>query len=223
MQSVVLRAAHLNKYFWQPEKIQVLHDISISVNHGEFVTIVGKSGCGKSTLLYLLSTLDTEYEGTLEIIGQEITGKSKNELAAFRNEHIGFVFQFHYLLPEFTVLENVMMPALKLGKSNRKSIESNALQKLEQVNMQDQASKLASRLSGGQQQRVAIARALINNPTIIMADEPTGNLDSINSSSIFNLFDQMSHQGNTIIAVTHDHDFAANSHRVIEMKDGTVV
>jgi lipoprotein-releasing system ATP-binding protein len=223
MQSVVLRAAHLNKYFWQPEKIQVLHDISISVNHGEFVTIVGKSGCGKSTLLYLLSTLDTEYEGTLEIIGQEITGKSKNELAAFRNEHIGFVFQFHYLLPEFTVLENVMMPALKLGKSNRKSIESDALQKLEQVNMQDQASKLASRLSGGQQQRVAIARALINNPTIIMADEPTGNLDSINSSSIFNLFDQMSHQGNTIIAVTHDHDFAANSHRVIEMKDGTVV
>lgn len=223
MQSVVLRAAHLNKYFWQPEKIQVLHDISISVNHGEFVTIVGKSGCGKSTLLYLLSTLDTEYEGTLEIIGQEITGKSKNELAAFRNEHIGFVFQFHYLLPEFTVLENVMMPALKLGKSNRKSIESNALQKLEQVNMQDQASKLASRLSGGQQQRVAIARALINNPTIIMADEPTGNLDSINSLSIFNLFDQMSHQGNTIIAVTHDHDFAANSHRVIEMKDGTVV
>jgi lipoprotein-releasing system ATP-binding protein len=223
MQSVVLRAAHLNKYFWQPEKIQVLYDISISVNHGEFVTIVGKSGCGKSTLLYLLSTLDSEYEGTLEIIGQEITGKSKNELAAFRNEHIGFVFQFHYLLPEFTVLENVMMPALKLGKSNRKSIESDALQKLEQVNMQDQASKLASRLSGGQQQRVAIARALINNPTIIMADEPTGNLDSINSLSIFNLFDQMSHQGNTIIAVTHDHDFAANSHRVIEMKDGTVV
>jgi lipoprotein-releasing system ATP-binding protein len=223
MQSVVLRAAHLNKYFWQPEKIQVLYDISISVNHGEFVTIVGKSGCGKSTLLYLLSTLDSEYEGTLEIIGQEITGKSKNELAAFRNEHIGFVFQFHYLLPEFTVLENVMMPALKLGKSNRKSIESDALQKLEQVNMQDQASKLASRLSGGQQQRVAIARALINNPTIIMADEPTGNLDSINSLSIFNLFDQMSHQGNTIIAVTHDHDFAANSHRIIEMKDGTVV
>lgn len=223
MKPEVLKAENINKYFYQPERFHVLHDISLSIYAGEFVTIMGKSGCGKSTLLYLLSTLDTDYEGSISIHGERLTGKSEGELAKFRNLHIGFVFQFHYLLPEFTVLENVMMPAQKKGTLDRKSVIAEAMSRLEQVNMQDFASKKAARLSGGQQQRVAIARALVNSPDIIMADEPTGNLDSSNSSRVLEIFDVLSGAGNTIIAVTHDHDFASRSDRIIEMKDGRIV
>lgn len=223
MEQEVLKAEKLNKYFDDPATIHVLHDISLSIREGEFVSIMGKSGCGKSTLLYLLSTLDTAYEGTIDINGKRITGLNENAMARFRNEYIGFVFQFHFLLPEFTALENVMLPALKLGKHPHKEIEQQAMEKLRQMDMHDHAHKLSGKLSGGQQQRVAIARALINNPKIIMADEPTGNLDSANTAIIFNIFNKLVEEGNTIITVTHDHDFAAKSNRILEMVDGRIM
>jgi len=217
----ILRAEHLNKYFYEPETFQVLSDISFSVNKGEFVSLVGKSGSGKSTLLYLLSTLDTKYEGKITINNMIVTGQSQNTLAKFRNENIGFVFQFHFLLPEFTAIENVMMPALKLGKLSREQIESMAIDKLRQMDMHPYAKKPSGKLSGGQQQRVAIARALINDPLIIMADEPTGNLDSANSKIVFDIFHRLTHEnGNTIITVTHDPDFAHRADRIIELVDG---
>ena len=168
--------------------------------------------------------MDTDYDGELLIKGQSLTGKKQNQLAAFRNEHLGFVFQFHFLLPEFTVLKNVMLPALKLGKHPAEVIEEKAMAKLRMVGMDMYASKLASRLSGGQQQRVAIARALINDPAIIMGDEPTGNLDKANSIKVFDIFKQLAiENGQTIIAVTHDPDFAGNSDRIIEMSDGKIM
>ena len=222
MQEPILKADHLNKYFSVPESFQVLKDISLSVNKGEFITIIGKSGCGKSSLLYLLSTLDTDYEGTITINGTKVSGLREHDLAKFRNEHIGFVFQFDYLLPEFTALQNIMIPALKLGRLSREAIEHNAMEILSQMDIREIALKPSGKLSGGQQQRVAIARALINNPGIIMADEPTGNLDSANTKVIFNIFQELSRKGNTILAVTHDRDFAARSDRVIEMTDGRI-
>jgi lipoprotein-releasing system ATP-binding protein len=160
----------------------------------------------------------------LQIDGERVSGKNQNSLAALRNEKIGFVFQFHYLLPEFSCLKNVMIPALRLGKYSRKEIEERAYQKLSLLGLQDQALKPASKLSGGQQQRVAIARALINDPLIIMGDEPTGNLDSVNTQIVFDIFQQLSHElHQTIVAVTHDNDFAAKSDRTIEMQDGHII
>ncbi len=224
MEDIVLNAKQLTKYFYEPEKFQVLKQIDLEVKRGEFLSIVGKSGCGKSTLLYLLSTLDTDYEGEIDISGQHVTGLSQNELARFRNAHIGFVFQFHFLLPEFTALKNVMIPAQKLGKYSMSEIEDRAYAKLKQLDMHEYATKLTSKLSGGQQQRVAIARALINDPDIIMGDEPTGNLDSNNTKNVFEIFRELtSVQNQTIIAVTHDEEFAQNSDRVIEMKDGAII
>lgn len=221
--SIALQAENLNKYFHEPEDFHVLQDISFSVNKGEFVPIIGKSGSGKSTLLYLLSTLDTDYTGKITINDITVTGKSQNDLAKFRNENIGFVFQFHFLLPEFSALENVMLPALKLGKFSRDEIENNAMGKLKQLDMDGFAHKLSGKLSGGQQQRVAIARSLINDPAIIMADEPTGNLDSINTGIVFDIFHELSrNNGITILTVTHDLDFAKGADRVIEMVDGKI-
>jgi lipoprotein-releasing system ATP-binding protein len=222
--SIVLTASHISKYFQQPDPFQVLKDISFEVHTGEFLCLTGKSGSGKSTLLYVLSTMDTDYHGELSLKGEMLTGRSINQLAAFRNEHIGFVFQFHYLLPEFSVLDNIMLPALKLKKKSQPEIEDKAYQHLQLLGMQDQALKPASRLSGGQQQRVAIARALINDPSIIMGDEPTGNLDSKNTSIVFDIFKQLSvDNGQTIITVTHDEDFARRSDRVIELNDGQLL
>lgn len=220
----ILKATNIIKYFTEPEKFQVLKGVSFDVNKGEFLSIIGKSGCGKSTLLYILSTMDTDYEGTMEINGTKVTGMKQNQLAAFRNEHLGFVFQFHYLLPEFTALQNVMIPALKLGKFSKQEIEHRAMEKLKLVDMSDYALKHASRLSGGQQQRVAIARALVNDPTIIMGDEPTGNLDKSNSMRVFDIFKGLATENKqTIITVTHDPDFANGSDRIIEMEDGHII
>lgn len=220
----VLKTHKIVKYFYEPEKFQVLKDIDLSVSRGEFLSLVGKSGCGKSTLMYVLSTMDTDYEGELEIAGERLTGKNQNELAGFRNQHIGFVFQFHYLLPEFTVLQNVMIPALKRGDKTHKEIEQLAYEKLKILGVHEQALKRSSKLSGGQQQRVAIARALINNPDIIMGDEPTGNLDTYNSNVVFEIFKELTHtHKQTIIAVTHDEEFAHKSDRIVEMSDGRVV
>ncbi len=219
----VLSAKHLNKYFYDPDTFQVLRDVSFDVQRGEFLSIVGKSGCGKSTLLYLLSTMDTDYEGQIDMAGMSLTGRSQDFLAQFRNEHLGFVFQFHFLLPEFSTLQNVMLPGLKLGKYPAKEIEERAIEKLRLIGMADHARKPASKLSGGQQQRVAIARALINDPTIIMGDEPTGNLDRANTENVFQIFRDLAAKGQTIIAVTHDTDFAAGTDRIIEMSDGQII
>jgi len=221
---VVLRTKGIGKYFYDPVKFKVLDDISFEAYKGEFLTLVGKSGSGKSTLLYVLSTMDTDYEGELFIDDEKISGQSLNKLATIRNKNIGFIFQFHYLLPEFSCLKNVMIPALKLGKYSHAEVEQQAYKRLEMLGISDQALKPASKLSGGQQQRVAIARALINNPKIIMCDEPTGNLDSKNTQIVFDMFQQIAHEFHqTIIAVTHDTDFAKASDRTIELADGKII
>ena len=221
---IVLQTKGIKKYLYDPQKFQPINDISIEANKGEFLTIVGKSGCGKSTLLYLLSTMDTDYEGDIWIDSEKVSGLQQNDLAGIRNEKIGFVFQFHYLLPEFSCLKNVMIPALKHGQYSREEIEERAYKKLEILGLKDQALKPASKLSGGQQQRVAIARALINDPKIIMGDEPTGNLDSKNTQIVFDIFKQLTVEfGQTIIAVTHDNDFADASDRTIVMQDGVIL
>jgi lipoprotein-releasing system ATP-binding protein len=220
----ILETKNIDKYFHDPVEFQVLKNIAFDVKKGEFLSMIGKSGSGKSTLLYILSTMDTDYNGELYIDNQLVTGQTKDQLAEFRNEKIGFVFQFHYLLPEFSCLHNVMIPALKLGKLSEKDIEEKAYQKLEILGLQDQALKSAGKLSGGQQQRVAIARALINDPLMIMGDEPTGNLDSKNTDIVFDIFQNLTkNYGQTIIAVTHDDDFAQKSDRIIEMKDGEII
>jgi lipoprotein-releasing system ATP-binding protein len=221
--NVVLSTKGIGKYFYEPVKFKVLDNISFEAYKGEFLTLVGKSGSGKSTLLYCLSTMDTTYEGELYIENEKVTGKKTDDLAALRNKSIGFIFQFHYLLPEFTCLKNVMLPALKLGKYSYQEVEEQAYQKLEMLGLKDQALKPTSKLSGGQQQRVSIARSLINNPQIIMCDEPTGNLDSKNTQIVFDIFKQIAHDyGQTIIAVTHDNDFAKASDRTIELADGKI-
>jgi lipoprotein-releasing system ATP-binding protein len=220
----ILETKNIDKYFHDPVEFQVLKNIAFDVKKGEFLSMIGKSGSGKSTLLYILSTMDTDYNGELYIDNQLVTGQTKDQLAEFRNEKIGFVFQFHYLLPEFSCLHNVMIPALKLGKLPEKDIEEKAYQKLEILGLQDQALKSAGKLSGGQQQRVAIARALINDPLMIMGDEPTGNLDSKNTDIVFDILQNLTkNYGQTIIAVTHDDDFARKSDRIIEMKDGEII
>jgi lipoprotein-releasing system ATP-binding protein len=220
----VLSARNVNKFFYEPEKFHVLKDLSFDIQPGEFVSIVGKSGCGKSTLLYLLSTMDTDYEGEIKLNDISLTGKTQNELALIRNQHIGFIFQFHFLLPEFSALKNVMIPAEKLAKYSYSEIEDRAYEKLKWLGMAEFALKQSSKLSGGQQQRVAIARALINDPTIIMGDEPTGNLDSANTKIVFDILQDLSkNKKQTIIAVTHDPEFAAACDRIIEMKDGEII
>ncbi|MCK6640610.1 MAG: ABC transporter ATP-binding protein [Bacteroidia bacterium] len=222
--SAILETKNLDKFFRDPVDFQALKKVNIAVERGEFISIVGSSGSGKSTLLYVLSTLDTDYEGHIYLAGEDLSVKTKNELAEIRNEKIGFVFQFHYLLPEFTVLDNVMLPALKLGKYSDAEIRKRALEKLGMLGLVDQADKKASRLSGGQQQRVAIARALINDPDIIFGDEPTGNLDSKNAQLVFDIFRELKEKYNqTIMVVTHDMNLAAQTDRTIRLHDGEVV
>lgn len=222
--STILKTKDINKFFYEPTEFQVLKNIEFEVKKGEFLSMIGKSGSGKSTLLYILSTMDTDYTGKLYIDNELTTGMSMDALAEIRNEKIGFVFQFHYLLSEFTCLKNIMIPALKLGKLSEQEIEHKAYEKLKMLDMTDQALKPASKLSGGQQQRVAIARALINDPLIVMGDEPTGNLDSKNTDIVFDIFQELTQSyGQTIIAVTHDQDFAEKSDRIIEMIDGRII
>lgn len=214
----------ISKSFHDPMTVKVLTDVSFSINAGEFVSIVGKSGCGKSTLLYILSTMDTSFEGDLRLDGVSMKNKKDAELAVVRNEKIGFVFQFHYLLPEFNNLQNVMLPGLKLGKLSPKQVEHQAYEKLRILDIEKEALKYPNQISGGQKQRVAIARALINEPLIIMGDEPTGNLDKKNGDIVFNIFKELTEEfQQSLLIVTHDLDFAANTHRTITMEDGKIL
>ncbi|GAB4093657.1 ABC transporter ATP-binding protein [Flaviaesturariibacter terrae] len=220
---MILEARHINKFFHDPVTTQVLCDVSLTIDRGEFVSITGKSGCGKSTLLYILSTMDTDYEGELLLDGEPMTKGTPARLARVRNEKIGFVFQFHYLLNEFSVLKNVMIPGLRLKKFSAAEVEQRALERLRWLDIEHLAQKGAHQISGGEKQRVAIARALINDPHIVMGDEPTGNLDKKNSDIVFDIFRRLSkEQGQTLLVVTHDPSFAERTTRTIRMEDGQV-
>ena len=220
----ILEVIKVNKSFHDPVTIPVLKDVSMAVKRGEFVSVTGKSGCGKSTLLYILSTMDTDYEGQVIIDGESTFGLTGERLSRIRNEKIGFVFQFHYLLNEFSVLKNVMLPGLKLAKFTEKEVEARAMDLLKDLQMEDHALKMANQLSGGQKQRVAIARSRINDPMIIMGDEPTGNLDKKNSEIVFDIFQKIaSEHERCLLVVTHDNDFAARTDRTIVMDDGRIV
>lgn len=224
MDEKILETVNISKYFSDPIRMQVLKAINFTILQGELVSIIGRSGCGKSTLLYILSTLDTDFEGELWIDNINMKDKKESELAGVRNKKIGFVFQFHYLLNEFSVLRNVMLPGLKWGKYPEKEVEQRAMDKLKLLGIESEAHKKPNQLSGGQKQRVAIARALINDPLIIMADEPTGNLDKKNGEIVFDIFKELAevyHQ--SLLIVTHDNEFAARTHRTIEMEDGKII
>ena len=203
--------------------LEVLKGVSLEVGKGEIVSIVGASGAGKTTLLQILGTLLPADGGEVEIAGTKIFGLNEKRTAEFRNRHIGFVFQFHNLLPEFSALENVMMPAL-IGGAKRKEAKERALELLEAVGLTDRANHKPAQLSGGEQQRVAIARALINRPSVVFADEPTGNLDTRNRDEIQRLlFEVREKFGQTIVMVTHDERLAEMADRKIVMSDGQVL
>ena len=224
MSNIILEARNINKDFYDPVTIRVLTDVSFSINKGDFVSLTGKSGCGKSTLLYILSTMDSDFEGELLIDNEPISSKNEAQLAKIRNEKIGFVFQFHYLLNEFSVIKNVMLPGLKLNKYEEKEVEHRAMEKLTMLGIGHLALKKAHQVSGGEKQRIAIARALINDPYIIMGDEPTGNLDKKNSELVYDIFKKLSDEYNqTLLIVTHDQHFADRTHRIIEMEDGKII
>lgn len=224
MTDTILEARNISKYFHDPVSVKVLNDITFSIARGEFVSVIGKSGCGKSTLLYILSTMDTDYEGEL-LIDKESMGKQKaKKLASVRNEKIGFVFQFHYLINEFSVLQNVMLPGLKLNKYSESEVEHRAMERLKMLGIEKLSVKRANQISGGEKQRVAIARSLINDPLIIMGDEPTGNLDKKNGEIVFSILKELAEEfKQTILIVTHDQEFAKSTHRIIEMEDGRIV
>jgi lipoprotein-releasing system ATP-binding protein len=224
MNNIILEARNINKDFYDPVTFRVLTDVSFTINKGDFVSLTGKSGCGKSTLLYILSTMDSDFEGELLIDNEPISHKKEAQLAQIRNEKIGFVFQFHYLLNEFSVLKNVMLPGLKLNKYEEKEVEHRAMEKLTMLGIGHLALKKAHQVSGGEKQRIAIARALINDPYIIMGDEPTGNLDKKNSELVYDIFRRLSDEYNqTLLIVTHDQHFAERTHRIIEMEDGKII
>jgi len=216
----MLQAKQIEKKY---EALQVLKGVDLEIQKGEIVSIVGSSGAGKSTLLHILGTLDKPNKG--EIILQntridQLTGKS---LARFRNKHIGFIFQFHHLLPEFTAIENVCIPGW-IGGSKKSETVKRGMELLEQMGLQNRTDHKPGELSGGEQQRVAVARALINNPDIIMADEPTGNLDSVNARELHKLFiDLCNTRNQTFLIVTHNEELAQMSNRVIHMKDGQII
>ncbi|MBK7589412.1 MAG: ABC transporter ATP-binding protein [Bacteroidetes bacterium] len=203
--------------------LQILKGVSISVNKGEIISIVGPSGAGKSTLLHIIGTLDKPDTGNVSIDGVDVFSLSARKLAQFRNQKIGFVFQFHHLLPEFTALENVSMPAL-INHLSKKEAERKAMPLLEMMQLSNRIHHKPAELSGGEQQRVAIARALINNPSVVLADEPTGNLDTQNSLIIFEMINTLRNElKQTFILVTHNEDLANQSDRVLKMADGKTV
>ncbi|MCW8848992.1 MAG: ABC transporter ATP-binding protein [Melioribacteraceae bacterium] len=222
---MILNAHHISKSFEKGKNntIQVIKDVSIQINKNEITVIVGASGAGKSTLLHILSGLDKPDAGIVEINGVDIFRLGENEISKFRNESIGFIFQFHHLLPEFTAEENISIAAMINGTTKKEAGEKSE-KLLELVGLLDRKSHFPAELSGGEQQRVAIARALINEPKIIFADEPTGNLDSKNSEIIHELFVDLKQKlGITLLMVTHNQDLVKLADRVLEMKDGQVI
>lgn len=221
--SNIIELKNINKIYGSEIKNQVLYDINLAIEEGSFNSIIGQSGSGKSTLLNILGTLDQATSGELFIENKNVSSMSKNQLADYRNQTIGFVFQFHYLLPEFTALENVLMPYLiKYGKVN-KDVRKRAEELLELVGLSNMKNNLSTKMSGGQQQRTAIARALINNPKIILADEPTGNLDSDSTESIYELLRSINEEyKTTFLIITHDRRIAEKTDRIIEIKDGRI-
>ena len=205
------------------DKLEVLKGVDLHIKQGEFVSIIGASGAGKTTLLQLLGTLDDVQKGTLTINDKEVNTLSQKELASFRNKEIGFVFQFHNLLVEFTALENVCLPAFIAG-TDKKKVEQKGLELLALLGLTDRANHKPDELSGGEQQRVAVARALINSPSIILADEPSGNLDSKNAEELHNLFLKLNKElGQTFVIITHNKELANLGSRKLEMKDGKII
>ena len=216
----MIKACDIHKSFGN---LEVLRGVSMEVASGEMVAIVGASGAGKTTLLQIVGTLLRPDGGSVRIAGFDVGSLDDKRMSLFRNRHIGFVFQFHHLLPEFTALENVMLPAL-IGGASRKEAECRAKELLEMVNLLPRASHKPSALSGGEQQRAAIARALINRPSVVLADEPTGNLDTKNRDEIYSLLGRVrSELGQTIVIVTHDERLAAQTDRKIVMSDGAIL
>lgn len=217
---LMLNARNIEKHYGS---LQVLKSVEIDIKQAEIVSIVGSSGAGKSTFLHILGTLDKPDKGEVVLKGQRIDKLTGKALSKFRNKHIGFIFQFHHLLPEFTALENVCIPGWIAG-SKKKETENRAIELLTILGLRDRLQNKPGQLSGGEQQRVAVARALINNPSIIMADEPTGNLDSANAKELHKLFIQLRDQyKQTFLIVTHNEELAAMSDRVLHMKDGKMV
>jgi lipoprotein-releasing system ATP-binding protein len=216
----MIKGENIHKYFGD---LHVLQGVNLHVKQGEVVSVVGPSGAGKTTLLQLLGTLDKVDEGSIEVAGQDISKLKERDLADFRNKHIGFVFQFHQLLPEFTALENVMIPALIAGKS-KKAAKERAGEILDYMNMSDRLHHKPAQLSGGENQRVAVARALVNHPDVILADEPSGSLDTKHKEELHQLFFDLRAQFNqTFVIVTHDMQLAQLTDRVIEMRDGLIL
>ncbi|MBR4714432.1 MAG: ABC transporter ATP-binding protein [Paludibacteraceae bacterium] len=216
----MITANNITKTFGQ---FTALRGVNLSIEKGEFVSIIGASGAGKTTLLQILGTLDKPDMGEVTINGTNVFALSDDEQAAFRNKHIGFVFQFHQLLPEFTALENIMIPAL-IAKRDKTEAEREAKELLAFMNLSERADHKPNELSGGEKQRVAVARALINKPDVLLADEPTGSLDSKNKQDIHRLFCQLQQEmGQTLVVVTHDMEMASGSGRIINMQDGRII
>ncbi|MFM7153306.1 MAG: ABC transporter ATP-binding protein [Bacteroidota bacterium] len=219
---MLISIEHLNKtYIMGTEKVEALKDVSINIEKGEYVALMGPSGSGKSTLMNLLGCLDSPSKGQYWLNGKEVSTMEDSELAEVRNKDIGFVFQTFNLLPRLSALENVALPLVYAGVSKEDRL-AKARKVLEAVGLGDRVSHKPNELSGGQRQRVAVARALVNDPAIILADEPTGNLDTKTSYEIMSLFEEIHQAGNTVILVTHEQDIALHAHRIIRLRDGLV-